>query len=159
MDYVNICLRGRFKNKPNSNPIKANSKPIKPIFTPYAPKTNPIKPNFKPVPRRESTGICIPKLLRPVRIEKQGYRDVAEWLRGNTAPEDVVAVPDMRVSFYAERKGVPFGKKVLKGAKYVVKFMKDEDDKLHPGRTVKEEYSVWVDKRKKKKKLVIYKVQ
>ncbi len=43
MDYVNIRLRRRFKNK-------ANSKPIKPNFNPDAPKTNPIKPNSKSTP-------------------------------------------------------------------------------------------------------------
>ena len=48
--------------------------------------------------------ICLPKLVRPIRIEKQGYREAATWLRGNTAPMDIVAVPDGRMAFYAERK-------------------------------------------------------
>ena len=39
MDYVNIRLRGRFKNKANQTQFKAN-------FNPNTPKTNPNKPNF-----------------------------------------------------------------------------------------------------------------
>jgi hypothetical protein len=46
MDYVNIRLRSRFKNKANQTQFKANSKPIKPNFNPNTPKTNPIKPNL-----------------------------------------------------------------------------------------------------------------
>lgn len=49
--------------------------------------------------------ICLPKLLRPMRIDKQGYLDAAIWLKENTKPEDIIAVPDNRISFYAERKG------------------------------------------------------
>ena len=104
-------------------------------------------------------GICIPKLFSPVRIEKQGYGDAAEWLRENTAAEDLVAVPDMRISFYGERKGLGYGSKVPKQAKYVVRIVKDEDKKPKFDRTVQEKYSVWVDRRKKSgKRLVIYKM-
>ncbi len=53
-------------------------------------------------------GICTPKLLRPVRIEKQGYRKAANWLRKNTAPMNVIAVSDKRIAFYAERKGFKY---------------------------------------------------
>ena len=102
--------------------------------------------------------ICIPKLFRPIRIEKQGYRDVAKWLRENTAPADIIAVSDRRISFYAERKGLMLGKKIPQGAGHVVRIMKNEDEELNLGRIVKEKHSVWVDGRKKDKKLVIYKV-
>jgi hypothetical protein len=103
--------------------------------------------------------ICLPKLLRPMRIEKQGYRDAARWLEENTSREDIIAVPDRRISFYAERKGSVYSSKVPKQAKYIVRIAKNENEKLKFGRTVKEEYSVWVDKRKKSgKKLVIYRI-
>jgi len=102
--------------------------------------------------------ICSPKLLRPIRTEKQGYKQAAKWLRENTAPADVIAVPDRRISFYAERKGLIYDKKVSKRAKYVVKIVKDEDKKPEFGRTVQERYSVWMNKREKKKRIVIYKV-
>ena len=102
-------------------------------------------------------GICIPKLFRPVRIEKQGYREAAEWLRENTSPADVIAVPDRRISFYAERKGLIYDKKVPKQAKYVVRIVKNGSEPKF-GRTVQEKYSVWVDRREKKKRIVIYEV-
>ena len=49
--------------------------------------------------------ICIAKFVRitPLRSDKQAHREVAEWLRKNTAPDDIVAVPDIRIAFYAER--------------------------------------------------------
>jgi len=37
MDYANIRLRSRFKNKANSKPIQSQSNPIKPNFKPDAP--------------------------------------------------------------------------------------------------------------------------
>jgi hypothetical protein len=104
------------------------------------------------------TCLCLPKLLRPIRIEKQGYRDVAKWLMENTAPADIIDVSDRRISFYAERKRLMLGRKVPQGAGYVVRIMKNEDEELNLGRIVKEKHSVWVDGRKKDKKLVIYKV-
>ena len=50
------------------------------------------------------------------------------------------------------------GKKIPQGAGHVVRIMKNEDEELNLGRIVKEKHSVWVDGRKKDKKLVIYKV-
>jgi len=59
MDYVNIRLRSRFKNKPNSNPIQSQLNPIKPLFTPYAPKTNPIKPNFLDIQANVTASVAL----------------------------------------------------------------------------------------------------
>ena len=103
-------------------------------------------------------GICLPKLLRPMRVEKRGYLDAAEWLRGNTAPKDMIAVPDKRIAFYAERKGLGYGSKVPKQAKYVVRIVKDEDKEPKFDRTVQEKFSVWMNKREKKRRIVIYEV-
>lgn len=102
--------------------------------------------------------ICLPKLLRPMRIKKEGYRTASAWLKENAAKEDLIAVFDRRISFYAERKGLIYDKKVSKRAKYVVKIVKDEDKKPEFGRTVQERYSVRMNKREKKKRIVIYEV-
>ena len=103
--------------------------------------------------------ICLPKLLRPMRIDKQGYLDAAKWLKENTKPEDIVAVPDRRISFYAERKGLRYDdKRVSEKVKYVVKIVKDKDEKPEFGRTAQERHSVWMNKREKKKRIVIYEV-
>jgi len=104
--------------------------------------------------------ICTAKFVRitPLRREKQGYLETANWLKENTASKDVIAVQDKRIAFYAERKGLGYNKKVPKQAKYVVRIVKDKDKEPKFGRTAKEEYSVWVDKREKKRRIVIYEV-
>jgi hypothetical protein len=104
------------------------------------------------------TGICMPKLLRPVRIEKQGYREAAEWLRENTTPKDIIAVPDKRISFYAERKGLIYGKNIPEQAKYVVKIVEDENEEPNLGTSARQGYSGWVDRREKEKRIVVYKL-
>lgn len=103
-------------------------------------------------------GICMPKLLRPNRIKKQGYRDAAMWLKENTAPTDITAVPDKRIAFYAERKGLFYDKVVPEQAKYVVWIVKNEEEMAKFEGTGREKYSVWANKREKKKKIVIYKM-
>jgi len=52
-------------------------------------------------------GICTAKFGRitPLRWEKQGYLDTAKWLKENTEKENIIIVPDARITFYAERKG------------------------------------------------------
>jgi len=103
--------------------------------------------------------ICLPKLLRPIRIEKQGYLSAAGWLRENAVQEDIIAVPDRRLYFYAERKGAVYESgKFDARAKYIVKIAKDEEGPKFD-RTVREVYSAWANQREKEgKKVVIYRV-
>ncbi|MBW8000513.1 MAG: glycosyltransferase family 39 protein [Planctomycetes bacterium] len=103
--------------------------------------------------------ICLPKLLLPLRIEKQGYREAAMWLRNNTSAEDIVIVPDKRLGFYAERRWVEeFNKDVKVKAQYRVKVIRDGDNESDFNGPVEEKYSVWLNKWKKKKRVVIYKL-
>jgi len=102
--------------------------------------------------------ICMPKLLRLSGSDKQGYRTAAAWLKENTDREDLIAVPDSRITFYAERKGLIYDDAPLTRAEYVVIFVKNENEKPDFVKAAKEEYSVWVDKYKKSTKLVIYKM-
>jgi hypothetical protein len=105
--------------------------------------------------------ICLPKLVRPLRIEKKGYRDVANWLKENTAEEDLIVVPDHRIGFYAEREGIDYGVwEITQPVKYIVKIIEAEDDVLNIPKNivVQEVYSVGIDKRENKRKLVIYKI-
>jgi 4-amino-4-deoxy-L-arabinose transferase-like glycosyltransferase len=103
--------------------------------------------------------ICLPKLLRPLRIEKKGYREVARWLKENTAQGDIISVPDHRISFYAERD-ISAGKNTNPpdGIDYIVSLVKDESEKPEIGGAVEKKLSLWVDKRRKKYKLIIYEV-
>jgi len=113
-------------------------------------------------------GLCIPKLLLPARADKQGYLHAAEWLKNNTNPEDVIAVTDGRMSFYAEREGVVYGyverdgvvyeNEVPERAKYVVRIVKGEDEKPEVSGPAREEFSVWLDGQEKTKKIVIWRV-
>jgi len=104
------------------------------------------------------TVICMPKLLKHPGEDKQGYRTAAVWLRENTARDDLIAVPDSRISFYAERKGLIYDAEPPTKAEYVVIIVRNENEKPDFTGVAKEEYSVWVDKHKKNKKLVIYKM-
>ena len=75
--------------------------------------------------------VCIPKLLRPLRSEKQSYRDATRWLAQNTNESDIIATPDSRISFYAGRRGVEYkGQGVAEGAKYIVAVTKNGKDAL-----------------------------
>lgn len=99
-------------------------------------------------------GICVPKLFRPIRIEKKGYRLAAAWLKKNTTREDVIAVTDGRISFYAERKGkISLRGRFPANAKYFVKRIKEQKG-TPAGMT--EVWSSYLDKRKKRDKVVIY---
>jgi hypothetical protein len=112
--------------------------------------------------------ICAAKFVRttPLRWEKQGYKEAAEWLRKNTAPTDIIAVPDHRIVFYAERKGLEYDENIPEQANYAVRIIRSGDEKtwigstgsLQVGKDIKEEYSTWVNNHKKSSKLSIYKV-
>jgi len=104
-------------------------------------------------------GICAAKFSRttPLRWEKQGYRDAAKWIDKNTAPMDIIAVPDKRIAFYAERKGIEYSQQIPEQADYIVRIVKNEDEELGFAKNTKQEYSTWVNS-EKCRKLVICKV-
>jgi len=104
------------------------------------------------------TAICMPKLLRFSGADKQGYRAAAAWLKENTAAKDLIAVPDSRITFYAERKGLIYDTKPSARAKYTVAIVKNENEVPDFAGTANQEYSVWVDEHEKNKKIVIYKM-
>lgn len=98
--------------------------------------------------------ICTPKLLSPLGYDKQGYRDAAEWLRQNTKPEDVVAVPDLRISLYAERKGEVYATEIPKGTDYIVRIAGEQDEQKTSDEFGRKLFSARVEKRKRNKKQV-----
>lgn len=102
--------------------------------------------------------ICVPKLLRPIRMEKEGYRMAAEWLEENVGREDLVAVPDKRISFYAECNGLTYNNgNIPANAVYTVKiFKKGESKSALSGQLGRVEYE-YADKREKEISVVIYK--
>jgi len=104
--------------------------------------------------------ICAAKFVRitPLRWEKAGYKETSEWLSKNTAPTNIIATPDKRITFYAEREGLEYGEQIPEQVNYIVRIVRSEDEKLGFGKDNKEEYSTWMNKRKKSRKLVICKV-
>jgi hypothetical protein len=102
---------------------------------------------------------CLPKIVRPMHIDKQGYRDAAKWLRENTKEEALIAVPDIRITFYAERKILMiYDGHVPEQADYVVGIVGNKNEKPEFDKNAKEEYSTWVDEHKKDKKLIVYRM-
>ncbi len=103
--------------------------------------------------------ICMPKLLRSSGADKPGYRAAAKWLRENTGTEDVIAVPDLRISFYAERKGKKYTTEVPEGVDYLVGIVEGGEGVADYDGAGQEKYSVSVNERKKSgKKLLIYRM-
>jgi len=102
--------------------------------------------------------ICTSKLYRFTTTQKTGYLVVSKWLENNTMKSAIIAVPDPRIFFYAEREGIVYDekkKKKINSSNYIVKIIKNSEEEANTG--LEEIYSVDVTKRKKDK-LVIYKV-
>ena len=101
--------------------------------------------------------ICAPKLLRPIRIEKQGYRTAVKWLEANTDSAALIAVPDKRISFYAEREGLVYENgNIPEKAEYIVKVSKKQKDETALMESSgKVEYK-YVNKKKRGVNVIIY---
>ncbi|MHC4518632.1 MAG: hypothetical protein ACYTAS_08595 [Planctomycetota bacterium] len=99
--------------------------------------------------------ICIPKLLAPMHADKKGYRQVAQWLRDNTESDSVVAVPDGRISLYAERERHIYGQHTdPRRVDYIVTIAADGSAERHPDGW-KEVYACWADE-DRDKRLAVY---
>jgi len=72
--------------------------------------------------------ICTPKLLRPLHYDKLIFRKAAQWLAENTREDDIIAVPDLRITFYSEHKGIHYEQQApVENVQYVVKVSKKKD--------------------------------
>jgi 4-amino-4-deoxy-L-arabinose transferase-like glycosyltransferase len=108
-------------------------------------------------------GICMPKLLRPLRAEKKAYRVVARWLQVNTKPTDVILTSDVRIAFYADRQGISDVRRdsIPVRATYIVKVYGGRDDSIAPlprGKLLVEVYSASPGKEDKDRKIVVYRI-
>ncbi|MCX5634709.1 MAG: glycosyltransferase family 39 protein [Planctomycetota bacterium] len=66
--------------------------------------------------------ICIPKLLTPLHYDKKCYKAAAQWIAQNTDKTAVIAVPDIRISFYAQRPGISYeGQTIPENSQYTVR--------------------------------------
>jgi 4-amino-4-deoxy-L-arabinose transferase-like glycosyltransferase len=100
--------------------------------------------------------ICLPKLFKLTSTQKYGYRETASWLSKNTFPTDIIATPDKRITFYAQRQGVEYSEntEITTDADFIVKIIKNSDEKFESDK-YKEKYETWVDKKKAKRIIVI----
>lgn len=102
--------------------------------------------------------ICIPKLLRPIRAEKQGYRSAATWLKANTNREDIIAVPDKRIHYYAEREGWVYENgNIPAHVAYIVTLSKKENNETVFTKPFGEAEYTYIDKTGRGKNVTIYK--
>jgi hypothetical protein len=103
--------------------------------------------------------ICSLKLLIPIRMEKQSYREAARWLVKNTDEQDIIAVSDSRISFYSGRKGIEYGSRgIPKEAQYVVKVFEREEKNTPSGEDMLQAQEVYsIEGKDKKSKVIIYK--
>jgi hypothetical protein len=98
--------------------------------------------------------VCLPKLLLASPGTKVGYRAAAAWLQQNTRASDVLAVPDIRLSFYAQRQGLFYVQHPnSRRADYII-MIEDGTPPQIPEQW-RRGYSVMVDRRTRKT-LVIY---
>jgi|GEM_PF-799841 len=77
--------------------------------------------------------ICIPKLLTPIRAEKRGYREAANWIAEHSCQEDKIYLInlDKRIGFYAQRDNLTgHGICYFEQAKYVVHKARNREDIL-----------------------------
>ena len=99
--------------------------------------------------------------ITPLRWDKQGYRDVAQWLKENTNEKVLIVTEDLRIGFYAQRlSGGMDGEKIPRNATYLVKVLdsRQADPSPNFNRKVQKRYSAWMSKKKRGKRIVIYEV-
>ena len=86
-------------------------------------------------------GICLPKLLMPRYAEMDCEVKAIQWLRDRTHAVDVIAVPDSRLTFYAQRTGLVYrGVVDPRRADYIVRIA--VSDAVTPPSDWSQEYSV-----------------
>jgi hypothetical protein len=104
------------------------------------------------------TIICLPKLLSRPGADKPGYRAASAWLKENTAQDALIASPDSRITFYAERKALIYETAPTGKTAYIVAIIEDENKAPDFVKNAQKEYSVWENEHRKNKKIVIYKL-
>jgi hypothetical protein len=97
-------------------------------------------------------------LARPTRVEKAAYRTVSQWLSRYTDAGDLIAVPDLRISYYAGREGVAFSDRgIPEKADYIVELSAETDSRgSFAGSRYRKEYE-YIYKGRKQIHVAIYK--
>ncbi len=102
-------------------------------------------------------GACVFRLFMAPTVDRSSYRVMARWLRENTAPNAVIAVPDTRISFYADRPAVLYRRQFdPRRVDYAVKVEEKDPPALPPGWRC--EYSIPFNRGREGKSLVAYRI-
>jgi hypothetical protein len=102
-------------------------------------------------------GTCLFRFGMAPKVDKSSYRVMARWLGANTAPGAVVAVPDLRISFYAERPAVFYKRQFdPRRVDYAVR-VEDPSQPAAPS-DWRREYSLPFNRGKGGKTIVAYKI-
>jgi hypothetical protein len=100
--------------------------------------------------------LCLPALLAAKRNDRAGFLDAANWLNNNAPKESLIAVPDLRINFYAQRRGFyGWEKKDFGNADFAVVEVKSDANAPDWGEKMAE---FRVNPQKKKSRLIIYKL-
>jgi 4-amino-4-deoxy-L-arabinose transferase-like glycosyltransferase len=104
--------------------------------------------------------ICCIKLARitPLRWEKEGYLVAAKWIEDNVSKNEIIVVPDQRITFYASRKGKRIGRKIPKKVTYVVNITKEVSPEPVFNRPYRENFSVKLNNKDTTRRIVVYKL-
>lgn len=95
--------------------------------------------------------ICIPKLFTSLHSDKLIYRSASNWLKKYTEKDALIAVPDYRISFYAERKGLDYNQETMNDeVRYIV--AKPDIEQSLPKKTL----LISLEDKSSKRKLNIY---
>jgi len=97
--------------------------------------------------------LCVPKMLRPIRREKQGYLDATAWLEENSKPKDFIATFDRRIAFYAERTSHTV---IIRRTRFLVKIFNADKPELICQKGWQQRFATWADKREKTKRIIIF---
>jgi hypothetical protein len=76
--------------------------------------------------------VCVPKLFRPVGIDKSGFIPTAEWLKENVTDQVLVLTPDSRIPFYAAKNYTVYDSRKTPSADKADLIIKFSDQKLPP---------------------------
>jgi hypothetical protein len=100
--------------------------------------------------------LCLPALLAVKRNDRAGLLEAANWLNSNTPKESLIAVGDLRISFYAQREGFyAWERKDFGNADFAVVEVESDVNSPDWGEKTTE---FWVNPQKKKSRLIIYKL-
>jgi 4-amino-4-deoxy-L-arabinose transferase-like glycosyltransferase len=87
--------------------------------------------------------MALPRSVKPPGQGREALRQAAKWLNDNTPRDAVIAVPDLPIAFYAQRKGFRYEGRPIQNSKHEFEFVA-EFISVKPEKNVKADYlCIW----------------